>query len=245
MVGVSAGPVWRSALSRSTVRYRWCPDRDEQVIALLAELAERFPERGFDKLFQLIRGRGLMWNHKRVWRVYCLMQINRRRRDKKCIPNRHPMPLVAGEQINGNWSIDFMSDAWWDRRRFRTFNVNDDFSREALTVDLNLPATRVIRTLERIAAWRGYPAKLRLGNVLRAGFVALALAEWAERKASRWTSSSRGDPCRTASSSASTAAFGAACWICTSSATSPKCANTLSDGWPTTTTRFPMTASAA
>jgi len=36
-------------------------------------------------------------------------------------------------------------------------------SREALAVevDLNLPATSVIRTLERIAAWRGYPAKLR------------------------------------------------------------------------------------
>lgn len=61
-----------------------------------------------------------------------------------------------------------MSDTLWDGRRFRTFNVIDDFSREALAieVDLNLPAVRVIRTLERIAAWRGYPNKLRLDNVL-------------------------------------------------------------------------------
>jgi len=43
-----------------------------------------------------------------------------------------------------------------------------------------LPVTRVIRTLERIAAWRGYPTKLRLDNGLE--FVALALAEWTERK---------------------------------------------------------------
>ncbi len=59
-----------------------------------------------------------------------------------------------------------MSDALWDGRRFRTFNVIDDFTREALAieVDLNLPAARVIRTLEHIAAWRGYPAKLRLDN---------------------------------------------------------------------------------
>jgi putative transposase len=70
-------------LSRSTVRYRRRSDRDEEVIALLAELAERFPDREFDKLFQLIRRRGLIWNHKRVWRVYCLMQLNRRRRGKK------------------------------------------------------------------------------------------------------------------------------------------------------------------
>ena len=51
-------------LSRSTARYRCRPDRDEVVIALLAELAERFPERGFDKLFQLVRRRGLVWNRR-------------------------------------------------------------------------------------------------------------------------------------------------------------------------------------
>jgi len=77
-------------LSRSTVRYPRRPDRDEEVIALLAELAERFPERGFDKLFQLIRRRGLVWNHKRVWRVYCLMRLNHRRRGKRRVPSRHP-----------------------------------------------------------------------------------------------------------------------------------------------------------
>ncbi len=160
-------------LSRSTVRYRRRSDRDEEVIALLAELAERFPDREFDKLFQLIRRRGLIWNHKRVWRVYCLMQLNRRRRGKRRIPNRHPLPLIAGEQINTSWSIAFMSDALWDGRRFRTFNVIDDFTCEALAVeiDLNLPVARVIRTLERIAAWRGvawrgYLTRLRLDNAL-------------------------------------------------------------------------------
>ena len=67
-----------------------------------------------------------------------------------------------------------MSDALCDGRRFRTFNVIDDFSREALAVevDLNLPATRVIRTLERIAAWRSAP-KLRLDNGPE--FIAFAL----------------------------------------------------------------------
>jgi putative transposase len=50
----------------------------------------------------------------------------------------------------------------------------------AVEVDLTLPATRVSRTLERIAAWRGYPATLRLDNVPE--FIALALAKWAECK---------------------------------------------------------------
>jgi len=78
-----------------------------------------------------------------------------------------------------------MPDALWDGRRFRTFNVIDDFSREAFAVeiDLNLPASRVISTLERVAAWCGYQSNLRLDNGPE--FVALALVEWAERKGIR------------------------------------------------------------
>ena len=73
-----------------------------------------------------------------------------------------------------------MSDTLWCGRRFRTFNVVDDFNREALAieVDLNLPAQRVIRVLERVALWRGYTQKLRLDNGPE--MISLALAEWAE-----------------------------------------------------------------
>ena len=73
-----------------------------------------------------------------------------------------------------------MSDALWDGRRYRIFNVVDDFNREALLieVDFNLPAPRVVRELDRIAAYRGYPLKLRLDNGPE--LISLALAEWAE-----------------------------------------------------------------
>lgn len=66
-------------------------------------------------------------------------------------------------------------------RRFRTFNVVDDFNREALAieVDLSLPAQRVIRVLERISMWRGFPDKLRMDNGPE--FISLTLAEWAEK----------------------------------------------------------------
>ena len=83
--------------------------------------------------------------------------------------------------MNECWSADFMSDALWDGPRFRTFNVVDDFNREALAIviDFNLPAARVVRELDQIAAVRGYPLKLRLDNGPE--FIALALAEWAEQ----------------------------------------------------------------
>lgn len=152
------------------------------MIAVLQDLANRNPERGFGKLFKLIRRRGLIWNHKRVWRVYCGLKLNLRRKGKRRLPNRRPQPLAVSPALNSAWSADFMSDALWDGRRFRTFNVVDDFSREALAVeiDLNLPAVRVIRVLEGIAAWRGYPQRHRLDNGPE--FISIALADWAEHR---------------------------------------------------------------
>jgi putative transposase len=170
-------------IARSVVRYVWRSDQDEPVVALLLELAERVPDRGFSKLFALIRRRGYRWNHKRVWRVYCRLGLNRRRRGKKRLPVRDPAPLAASAAINQCWSADFMADSLWDGRRFRTFNVVDDFNREglAIEIDVNLPALRVIRVLDRIAPWRGYLQKLRLDNGPE--LIATALADWAEQHA--------------------------------------------------------------
>ena len=156
-------------------------DSDEPVIAVPLELAERFPDRGFGKYFKLIRRRGHGWNHKRVYRVYCASGLNRRRLGKKRLPSRDPAPLAVPAAVNRSWSMDFMSDALWCRRRFRIFNVAGDFNREAVAieVDLNLPAARVVRVLERIAAWRGYPAQIRMYNGPE--FVAGALAKWAQQ----------------------------------------------------------------
>ena len=75
--------------------------------------------------------------------------------------------------------MDFMSDSLVCGRRFRTFNVVDDFNREALAIeiDLNLPAPRIIRVLERIIAWRGYPQQIRMDNGPE--FISHRLATWA------------------------------------------------------------------
>ncbi len=71
-----------------------------------------------------------------------------------------------------------MSDALICGRRFRTFNVVDDFNREvlAIEVDLNLSAPRIIRVLKRIIAWRGLPSKLRMDNGPE--FISTTLADW-------------------------------------------------------------------
>lgn len=64
-------------------------------------------------------------------------------------------------------------------------------NREALSIeiDLNLPAQRVVRILDRIAENRGYPVMLRIDNGPE--FISLALAEWAEMHTENWSLSSQ------------------------------------------------------
>lgn len=161
----------RIALSRTVYAYKPIPRNDKSVITALLELVERYPCYGFAKYFAVLRREGHTWHHKRVYRIYRQLQLNMQRKGKRRLPIRAPVRLEVQTSVNACWSVDFMSDALLHGQRFRTFNVLDDFSREVLAVevDTNLPAARVIRVLDRIVAWRGYPPKMRMDNVLRPG----------------------------------------------------------------------------
>ena len=167
-------------ISQSVYRYSPNTDSDNEVIAGIQKAVERYPAYGFGKVFKILRRWDHPWNHKRVHRLYCLLNLNKRRKGKKRLASRPAIPLACATTINACWSIDFMSDSLFCGRRFRTFNVVDDYSREALAIeiDIGLPSERVIRVLERIVAWRGYPAKLRIDNGPE--LISANLAEWAE-----------------------------------------------------------------
>ena len=153
------------SLTRSQFYYRSKKD-DKDVIEALQELAFKHPSYGFRKLFAYLRRSGKAWNHKRVYRVYKLLKLNRKRRGKRRLPARVKQPLTQQILINQSWSMDFMSDSMVGNRKFRTLNVMDDCSREvlAIEIDTSLSSKRVIRTLERIIEQRGMPATIRTDN---------------------------------------------------------------------------------
>lgn len=152
-------------LSRSVYYYQSQRD-DRAVIERLQSMAEKRPTDGFWKMYWRIRKEGLIWNHKRVHRIYKLLRLNMKRKGKRRLPARIRQPLEAVHAINVSWSLDFMSDALMTGRKIRTLNLIDDFNREALTVevDTSLPAERVIRVLEQVVAWRGKPQRIRVDN---------------------------------------------------------------------------------
>lgn len=152
-------------LPRSQFYYTTRKD-DTELIDALQKLAFKHPTYGFRKLFSYLRRDGRNWNHKKVYRVYKLLKFNKKRKGKRRLPARVRQPLTQQTQINHSWSVDFMSDSMVGNRKFRTFNVMDDCSREvlAIEVDTSLSSKRIIRTLEKIIAQRGSPRSIRTDN---------------------------------------------------------------------------------
>lgn len=167
----------RSAFYR--VPYDWTV-RDAEIIAALAELVEGRSSRGFWKCRKLLKRQGKPWNHKRIYRVYTMMKLHLRRPAKKRLPKRIRAELYVPKSPNSVWSADFVSDALYCGRRFRTFNVADDFNREAvhIEIDTSITSDRLVRVFSRIAQERGLPQVLRTDNGPE--FLGEAFTAWAK-----------------------------------------------------------------
>lgn len=138
---------------------------DQSVVDAVLTLANKHSRYGCPTITKMLR-RLHPWNHKRIERIYHKLDLKWRKRGKKRLPARVKQSLVSTQAPNVTWSIDFMHDSLWNGRKFRTFNVIDDFNRQALgiEIDYSLPTLRVIRTLEQIIEFRGKPSKLRMDN---------------------------------------------------------------------------------
>lgn len=169
-------------LSESVYRYKGKPKDDLEVIEHMNAWVERKPAWGFWKVYTRVRKDGRVVNHKRLHRLYVEAGLSKRRRTKKRVPDRVKEPLCLPIGPNITWSMDFMADRLIGGTKVRTFNVIDDFGREALniTVDTSIRAQYVTRELDNLIEWRGRPERLRVDNGPE--FIAQEMEQWAERK---------------------------------------------------------------
>jgi len=136
------------------------------VIDKLQYYAEHFPNRGFDEYYGMIRNEALIWNRKRVLRVYRNLKLSLRRKRKRRLPARVKQPLQQQQQPNKSYSMDFMSDALYTGRKLRVLNIMDDCTRESLAAyaDFSIPAEKVVSVLGDIISERGTPEQIRVDN---------------------------------------------------------------------------------
>lgn len=156
---------------------------DTEVIERIEADVRENPRQGFDKLYSVLRRPGC--GKKRLYRVYCQLELNLKRRGKRRLPSRIKEPLQVPSVPNAVWTIDFMADALWKGRRFRTFNVLDDFNREALWIEIEMSmlAGQIVRVLTKRIEIRGKPLMLRMDNCPE--LISAELEAWARQQGIR------------------------------------------------------------
>ena len=144
---------------RSMVRYRSVRPDDAAIRERLRALSAERRRFGYRRLHIMLSREGVHMNQKKLRRLYREegLQVRRRGGRKRALGTRSPMLLPQGP--NQRWSLDFVSDALDDSRRFRILCVVDDYTRECigLVADTSLSGLRVARELDAIIRHRGKP----------------------------------------------------------------------------------------
>ena len=156
-----------ATVARSSVRYKSQREEDPKLLARLLELAALYPRYGYLMLTKKLRREGFRVNKKRVRRMYLREGLKLRSKPRRKLIAAAPREKsVTPDAPNRRWSMDFMRDALWNGRPFRTFNVIDDGSREVprIEVDYSLPAARVVRVLNELIEERGCPEEIVVDN---------------------------------------------------------------------------------
>ena len=175
-------------------RYRSRRPDDEAVRGRLRELASERRRFGYRRLHILLKREGFHVNWKKLYRIYREERLTVRKRGgrKRALGTRSPMTIPQG--ANQRWSLDFVSDALLDSRRFRILCVIDDFTRECLAtvVDNSISGIRVARELDRIAEYRGYPCMVVSDNGTE--LTSNAILKWQEDRQVDWHYIAPGKP---------------------------------------------------
>jgi putative transposase len=181
-------------VDRSSIRYRNIrPDAAAEREAMKAVAAER-RRFGYRRIHIMLERQGIVMNLKKLRRPYREehLQVRKRGGRKRASGTRRPMAVP--QAANDRWSLDFISDALTDGRRFRVLAVVDDFTRECLApvADTSLSGTRVVRELDAVITRRGRPGTVVSDNGTE--FTSTAILSWCQRTEVAWHDIAPGKP---------------------------------------------------
>ena len=183
---------------RSSVRYQSIRSGDTELRAAIRRIAGERRRFGYRRIHVMLEREGWQVNHKKLKRLYReeRLQVKRRGGRKRALGTRRPM--LVPDQVNQRWSLDFVSDAFTDGRRFRVLAVIDDYSREclALVADTSLSGQRVTRELDAIIARRGKPKTIVSDNGTE--LTSMAVLKWCQDRRIEWHYVAPGKPTQNA-----------------------------------------------
>ncbi len=149
---------------------------------------------GYRRVHVMLGHQGIVMNLKKLRRLYREEKLTVRKRGgrKRALGTRRPLALPS--RPNERWSLDFVSDAFTDGRRFRVLAVVDDFTREclALVADTSLSGRRLARELDAVIVRRGKPRTIVSDNGTE--MTSMAILEWCQGNQIEWHYIAPGKP---------------------------------------------------
>ena len=173
-------------MHRGSWRYQPREPDDAELRVHLRELAGERVRFGYRRLWAMLRReknadgtRRWVVNHKRVHRIYREEGLAMRRKEAKRLRAIARAPQERPTGANQVWTMDFTKDRLASGRSFRTLNLMDGYTREALwiEVDTSLPSERVVRVLQWLKQSRGVPEVIQVDNGPE--FISQAVDQWA------------------------------------------------------------------
>ncbi len=183
VTGVSERRACRTLGQHRSTQRKIPRGRDDEAALTddVVELARQYGRYGYRRVAALLRQAGWHVNDKRVERIW--------RREGLKVPSKQPKRArlwlndgscvrLRPERPNHVWSYDFVQDRTHDGRAYRTLNILDEFTKEALMirVDRKLNSTDVLDALTDLFILRGPPAYVRSDNGPE--FAAKAVRDW-------------------------------------------------------------------
>jgi putative transposase len=168
--------------NRSTQRH--CPQvrpGDQAPRARLRKISEQRPRWGYRRAHGHLLSEGWSLNRKRVqriWREEGLRVPAKAKKRRRLGTSTTAADRLKAERPNHVWALDYQHDATEDGRELKFLNVVDEFTREALAieVDRSIDAEETVAVLGRLAGERGAPVNIRADNGPE--LTAAVLREW-------------------------------------------------------------------
>ena len=183
---------------RSSVRYQSKRVNDNEQREAIKRISKERRRFGYRRINVMLQREGIHMNHKKLRRTYAeeKLQVRRRGGRKRALGMRRPMEVP--DRPNQRWSLDFVSDAFTDGRRFRILTVVDDFSKEnvLLVPDTAISGLRVTRELDQVFAERGMPRTIVSDNGTE--FTSMAILKWVQDNGLDWHYIQPGKPTQNA-----------------------------------------------
>jgi len=166
---------------------------EERLTDDIIELSDKYGRYGYRMVTGLLNNAGWCVNHKRVERRAFVRHWSEdngeRRREGLKVPQKQRKKgrlwlndgscvRLRPERPNHVWSYDFVQDWTHDGRAYRTLNIIDEFTKEALMmrVDRKLNSTDVLDALTDLFILRGPPEYIRSDNGPE--FIAQKVRDW-------------------------------------------------------------------